>query len=306
MKRHETTGANRRQGFTLIEVLAAMAVLVILLLALTRMFVESASITKRGTTMMARNSVAATAIETILQDIEGMVVNERLPCKFLADSGDKNSGGFGFDEAWFITTSGDQDDSRAYQMVHYYVTNSLATNALGAGYIRYQLIRQVGIFANADNYGCDIMEKGLEWWEPANWEPDGRGQRYVHYSDKNLLAENVIRFDFFVLGWKIRAGDDVDSWLEKDGPEVKFDSIVGPVSDRSQSNQPPAVIDVYLQLTSPETAQESGMALLDGVPSDIQMKGREMMIRDSGMLLGRASPIMAGAQKLHPAQHYTD
>jgi len=300
MKTKAVNRALRSRGFTLIEVLVSMAVLVVLLLALTRMFVEAANITKRGTTMLMRNSMAATAIETILQDIEGMVVNERLACKFKADTTD--TGGFGFDEAWFITTSGDQDDSRAYQIVHYYVTNSLTINSLGAPYVRFQLMRQVGILANADNNGCDIMEKDMDWWEGSHWD-DGR----IHYSDKNLLAENVVRFDFFLLGWQERSGEDVDSWLEADGPEgVKFDSIAGPVYDRTQSHQPPAVIDVYMQITSPEVAVESGMALVDGVPADVQMNAREMMIRESAMLLGRASPIMAGAQRLHPAEHYVD
>ena len=293
MSHQAKCAANTKRGFTLIEVLAAMAVLVVLILALTRMFVEAANITKRGSTALARNSVGSTAMETLLQDFEGMVVNERLPCKFLADSGDTD--GFGFDEAWFITTSGDQDDSRAYQTVHYYVTNSLATNSLGAPYVRYQLIRQVGIFANADNWDVDIMEKKMEWWDPNRW----KGGKVV-YSDKNLLAENVVRFDFYLQGWT------GISWLEKDGPKVQFSSIAGPRDDRPQTNMPPAAIDVYLQLTSPEVAAESGMALVPGVDNTTQLKAREMMIRESSALLGRASPIAAGAQKLHPANHYTD
>ena len=285
--------ASMTSGFTLIEVLAAMAVLVVLMLALTRMFVEAAGISKRGTTMLMRNSMGATAMETILQDIEGAVVNERLACYFLADSTDKD--GFGFDEAWFITTSGDQDDSRAYQMVHYYVTNSLVTNSLGAPYVRFQLMRQVGIFANADNNNVDIMQKEMEWWNPGEWAGGS-----VAYSDKNLLAENVVRFDFYCLGW------DGQSWLERDGPLVQFNSLDGPVVDRTKTNLPPAAIDVYLQITSPEIAAESGMALVSGVDADTQLNAREMMIREASFLLGRASPISGGAQVLHPAHHYTD
>lgn len=298
------------RGFTLIEVLVSMAVLVVLILALTRMFVEAANITKRGTTALARNSVAETAMETILQDFEGMVVNERLACRFRGDTTDRQQDpttfgyGFGFDEAWFITTSGDQDDSRAYQTVHYYVTNSLTTNSLGAAYVRFQLIRQVGIFANADNNGCDIMKKGMDWWEGRNWDTG-----YVVYSDKNVLAENVIRFNFYLLGWKKEGnGISVTSWLEADGnpTNVVFNSIVGPVNDRTQTNLPPAAIDIYFEVTSPEVAAESGMALVPGVAKETQLKAREMMFRDSASLFGRASPIAGGAQKLHPAIHYTD
>lgn len=307
------SGCNRRgagRGFTLIEVLASMAVLALLVLALTRMFMEAASITKRGTTMLMRNSVGSTAMETLLQDFEGMVVNERLPCRFLADSTDDPGDsattggyGFGFDEAWFITTSGDQDDGRAYQTVHYYVTNSLATNALGAAYVRFNLIREVGIFANADNYGVDVMKKGLEWWKPSNWD-DG----YVHYSDRNLLAENVVRFDFYLQGWKNIKWMQDNPVLDKD----EFISIDGPALDQTQSNMPPPAMDVYLQITSPDVAQESGMALAavqsgDLNPADdVVIRAREMMIRDSSSLFGRASPIVVGAQKLHPTEHYMD
>lgn len=300
----------KNMGFTLIEVLVSMAVLLLLILALTRMFVEAANITKRGTTALARNSVAETAMETILQDIEGMVVNERLACQFRGDTTDRQQDpatfgyGFGFDEAWFITTSGDQDDSRAYQTVHYYVTNSLATNSLGAAYVRFQLIRQVGIFANADNYGVDIMGKKMEWWDPQKWD----GGKVV-YSDKDVLAENVVRFDFYILGWKKEAsGHSVISWLEADGnaTNVVFNSILGPRDDRTQTNLPPAAIDVYFEITSPDVAIESGMALVPGVPKETQLKAREMMFRESTSLFGRASPISGGAQKLHPANHYTD
>ena len=127
-----------KTGFTLIEVLAAMAVLVILVLALTRMFVQAADITKRGNTALMRNSTGETALETILQDAEGMIVNERLACRITADSFDKS--GFGFDDVWFISTSGDQDDDIPYEYFHYFVTNSVVTNAQGAAYQRFSLV----------------------------------------------------------------------------------------------------------------------------------------------------------------------
>ena len=84
--------------------------------------------------------------------------------------------------------------------------------------------------------------------------------------------------------------------------EETFSSIDGPSVDPSQTNLPPAAMDVYLQLTSPEVAAESGMALVAGagVPAAVQIKAREMMFRES------ASPIAGGGQRLHPTQHYTD
>ena len=68
-ERHEMKATTGNRGFTLIEVLAAMAVLVVLILALTRMFVSAANITGRGLTTIARNSVGETAMDAIMQDL---------------------------------------------------------------------------------------------------------------------------------------------------------------------------------------------------------------------------------------------
>ena len=112
-----------RSGFTLIEVLAAMAVLVVLILALTRMFVSSANITSRGLTAIARNSVGETAMDSILQDLDCMVVNERIACAKIANDvkylpGDPEGS---FDTFYFIGTAGDQDDDMPYEYFKYYV-----------------------------------------------------------------------------------------------------------------------------------------------------------------------------------------
>ncbi len=274
----------------MIEVLASMAVLVILVLALTRMFMEAANITKRGTTMIMRNSTLETAMETILKDTESMVVNERLPCYIVADQSDP--GGFGFDEAYFITTSGDQDDDRAYQLRRYRVREQVSTNSLGALYRRYQLLRDLWIFSIADSRNVDVMAPNTRWWLTVDsWRA----------YDTTVLADNVVRFDIYCLGW------DGEDWMDGQGPSSlhEFDSIRGPAGNPPR-NVPPAAFDIYLQVTSPEAAMEGGMALVDGVPADVQEKARALMIRESATMIGRASPVMGPAQLHHPARHYSD
>jgi len=287
----------RRDGFTLIEVLASMAVLVVLILALTRMFVEAANITQRGTTALMRNSSGETAMETLLQDTEGMAVNERLACYVEADVADPD--GFGFDDVWFITTSGDQDDGRAYQLMHYYVTDSIATNSTGSAYVRFQLMRDMWIMANADRNGIDVMstnnpslpllqEPQVQWWK----HDLGR-------ADHNMLADNIVRFDIYALGW------DGKEWMGGNAGTHEFDSTLGPLGLEPR-NVAPAAFDVYLQITSPQAALEGGLSLLPGMDDASRTRARDLMIRESSTLLGRASPIIGAGQLHHPVEHYAD
>jgi hypothetical protein len=270
----------------MVEVLASMAVLVVLVLALTRMFVESADVTRRGTTMLMRNSTGSTALETLLLDAEGMIVNERLACYVRADASD--IAGFGFDEVFFISTSGDQDDDMPYEYFHFYVTNRIATNNLGAPYVRFDLIKARMIFAVGDNpananpfYALDPGD--VEWWQKA--------QASGAYWDQMVMADNIVRFDIYCLGW------DGSGWMGSEGVGWVFNSTQGyPDQTGSISNVPPAAFDIYLQITSPETAVESGMALVDGVAPDIQVKAREKMIQDSASLFGRAVPLVGAAR----------
>ncbi len=276
------------RGFTLVEVLASMAVLVVLILALTRMFVQATSITRGGTTSLMRNSTAETAMETILQDAEGMVVNDRLACYARADTADSGADGFGFDDVWFISTSGDQDDDIPYEYFHYYVDESVMTNAQGAPYMRFDLVKERMIFAVGDDgrtrpYRFYAMDTNyIRWWEKAELFPST-------VWDHQVLADHVVRFDVYCTGW------DGKGWMGGHSGVQEFDSTRGPGGDPPR-NVPPAAFDIYLQVTSPDVAQEAGMGLVAGVDSTTQRKSREMMIRESSSLFGRAVPITGASQ----------
>lgn len=280
-----------RSGFTLVEVLASMAVLIVLILALTRMFMEASGIVRRGTTALMRNSTGETALETLLQDAEGMVVNERLACYVEANTAYAGTDQFGFDDVWFISTSGDQDDDIPYEYYHFYVTNTIATNALGAAYMRFDLMKERMIFAVGDSRGLYALDStDTKWWVKGKALPKA-------VWDSQVLADNVVRFDIYCLGW------DGQGWMAQSGGLHIFDSTAGPnipgllpAVRETYKNIPPASFDIYLQLTSPEAAVEGGMALVDGVPEDAQKKAREMMIRESSSLFGRAVPITGAAR----------
>ena len=276
-----------RSAFTLIEVLASMAVLVILILALTRMFMEATSITKRGTSSLMRNSTAETAMETLLQDAEGMVVSDRLACYVKADLTDAK--GFGFDDVWFISTSGDQDDDLPYEYFHYFVATNVYTNALGAAYLRFDLMKERMIFAvgdAGDSYGENLKFYALSTNTVQGWQKGSNFPPTVW--DRQVLADNVVRFDIYCTGW------DGTGWMGGFSGVHQFDSTLGP-NNKAPTNVPPAAFDIYLQVASPETAVEAGMALLSN-DSATRSKGREMLVRESSSVFGRAVPLIGAAR----------
>jgi hypothetical protein len=69
---------------------------------------------------------------------------------------------------------------------------------------------------------------------------------------------------------------------------------MGP-NNKAPTNVPPAAFDIYLQVASPEVAAEAGMALLSD-DSLTRTKGREMLVRDSSSIFGRAVPLIGAAR----------
>ncbi|NCD22075.1 MAG: type II secretion system protein [Spartobacteria bacterium] len=283
-----------KSAFTLIEVLAAMAVLVILVLALTRMFMESANITKRGTTALMRNSVGETAMDSILQDLDCMLVNERIACAKIADDVPYVVNGNGaFDTFYFIGTSGDQDDDLPYEYFKLYVRPITATNAQGAVYRRFDLIKSrvvmaVGASPTSGKSFYALRDEDQEWWDLFETIP-------ISNQDQETLAENVVMFDLYCQDW--------------DGADFTTgggDDFMSSAAD----NVPPVAVDVMLVLTSPEAAVEGGMLLAAG-GKEMEDRGLEVLNRDASVLIGRAMPMMGPPQyrmqrraSYNPVSHY--
>lgn len=297
--------ASGTAGFTLIEVLTAMAVLVILVLALTRMFVSASNMTGRGLTTLARNSVGETAMDAILQDLDCMVVNERISCAKIAnDVKYVDSDAIGaFDTFYFITASGDQDDDMPYEYVKYYVKPRTVRTAQGATYIRYDLyksrvIMAVGASATSGEPFYALRKKpkdDQEWWDLFETIPENQ-------QDQEVLAENVVMFDLYCQRW-----DNGDDFTESSGENFYSCDQLG-TGKGAISNIPPVAVDVMLVMTSPEAAVEGGMLLAAGE----RTRGLEALNRDASTLIGRAMPMLGPTQYRlqrrteNPVKHYAE
>ena len=296
----------KRRAFTLIEVLASMAVLMILTLALTRMFISASDITSRGMTSIARNSVGETAMESILQDLDCMVVNERVACCKIADTVEGR-----FDTIYFIGTYGDNDDDMPYEYFNYFVSTNIVTNALGAVYKRFDLVKSRVVMAvGAKNKFYALLPDDKEWWNLFDKELS------LSEQDHEVLAENVVGFEVYCQDWA--TGEDLNSpgTIRWNGGNRTFFSSAKSMSIKDKtghsivvSNLPPVAFDVKLQITSPEAATEGGMLLAAG-GSDNEQRGWELLNREASTLFGRAMPMMGATpvrlprRSYHPVRHY--
>ncbi len=294
----------KRRAFTLIEVLASMAVLMILTLALTRMFISASDITSRGMTSIARNSVGESAMESILQDLDCMVVNERIACCKIADTVEGR-----FDTIYFIGTYGDNDDDMPYEYFNYYVKPAIVTNSLGAVYKRFDLVKSrviMAVGAKNEFYALLPDKQDKEWWVRFNKTSQ----------DSEVLAENVVGFEVYCQNWM--TGYDLTSgymtWNKVSDRPYFSSATPTNMPDKNDhtitvSNIPPVAFDVKLKVTSPEAAIEGGMLLMSS-DKTTQDRGWELLNREASTLFGRAMPMMGATQyrlqrrSYNPVSHY--
>ncbi|MBQ7251000.1 MAG: prepilin-type N-terminal cleavage/methylation domain-containing protein [Kiritimatiellae bacterium] len=296
------TKTTQKAGFTLIEVMSAMAILALLVAMLAQMFTVATDSVKRGEGELSRNSAAQLGMETLLQSIEGMVVNDRTACYFHPDAGDAS--GFGLDEAWFVTTSTVMGSSnnvkKSYELVRFSVEENTHTNTTGMVYLSYDLMYSAMAITTTDR--SPQVEDKLNWWEDS----------YIVNTlnsdmNKQVLIPNVVRFDFYLVGW-----DAENAMNEKYEHHYSFSSTTG--GNDGIKGVPPAMIDIYIQVAGDESAVEGGSMLYaaqHGGGSDLETRGREILVRDSVVYFGRALPVCGPARYLEaisgkPHHYYVD
>ena len=300
------TNNERKKGFTLIEVLASMTVLIVILLALVRLFDEASRAYDKGTTSVSRSAAARAAMEMITRDLEGAVIDRGCPFykeDYTVDTGTSSKPGFGFNEFFFVTMEGDQDDGRSYQLVRYYVKDYTATNA-GVEYRCFSLNRATMDSENVRRAtGVDLLSliKPLSSIEPriSKW------WRMVKSGDWDtaVVVDNIIRFNVYINdenGELIQMGNE--GWIKEQG-YYSSDQDWNWRSFYRPAHMPPAYVDIYLQITSDAAMKRGGATFLAGDKSGddtLRQEGRSLMYRESSVLVTRIHPTMWAAQVAHP------
>lgn len=225
----------RRAGFTIVELLASVAILIIMVLALARVFGASSLAWRNGNKRIESNNSGRTAIEFMARELSGLIVSPNRPTMTL-DSDAHNYLGMQSDMLTFVGLSHVAKYSstakyRDVQQIRYRVVPMAGATG------RYALARFViERYDEGNNLGKFTSYLNDDWVD----EMDG-----ISVAFHQVLAENVRNFEVFIV------------------PEGKSD----PQSDYDYlSDGPPAAIDIYLEVLAEDDAIKASL-----IPGDTAM-----------------------------------
>ena len=235
IKRHRT------YGFTIIELLAAVAILGILVAMMGKVFADASKAWKLGTESATDSATGRAIMDLIVRDLSAGVADDLLGFR-VNSSFNTIYDGFDTDAVWFVTFNDEPNlttsGSRSARQVQYYIRESTATsspdpNALPS---TYRLMRATKT-ATADAY------VNYQFW----------GNISSVMGSAVMLAENVA--DFSVLAYD-----------ENGGLIPDYDSSDPAIS--SSYHKAPAWVDVYLLMLGPDHAKRAALLSEAGQESE--------------------------------------
>ncbi len=207
-----------RAGFTLIEVLAAVVILLLIVLAMGRIYASTTKAYQETMKQAERDAAARAVMDYIAREI-GLAMfdnpntstNALLTMRYRANTMTGNYGLEGADEIWFVSANNNlrTNQPRDCVMRAYFVQNyNGLSNAPANAQYRFALWRDFQNVAYATNSsGIDWNvyvndQDGLDW--------SGSGASFPTRSRDDLLLENVRTFEIFA--YEDPFGTRVLSW----------------------------------------------------------------------------------------------
>lgn len=214
-------------GFTLLELLASIAILGIIVVMMAQIFGESDRAWNAGTGRAVNNTEGRAALNMIIRDLELAVADDILTFRMAPDRNKLKTYGFANSEINFVSLQNDSaDTNRTAREIQYWVNEDSARTG------RYQLVRSEvsdAILTNALKHCYHL---------PAWYTNRATGTAYA------IVAENVVGLTFYT----------------PDG-STTYDSFKP--NDNTYSNMPPysyintpPYVDVYLEIMNERESKQ--------------------------------------------------
>jgi type II secretory pathway pseudopilin PulG len=241
-------------GFSLIELLAAMAILMALVAMMALVFSDSDRAWVFGVERSESNAAGRAALAMIAHDLQYAVADDLISFVQRRDRYGLKSYGFTNSEICFASIQHDSSDkpaSRSVREIFYWIRRRKTTESTGQSYARYELVRGY--------YGPDITDTSgdspdyLEhcYWE-AGWfeNPSQGGKGRPSYNA--VMAQNISGLAFMT------------PWDVPDASGHKcYYSVDSPVGDKL-----PPYIDVFLEVLDTRIAIEVARMADMGLPEE--------------------------------------
>lgn len=235
----------QRAGFTLIEVLAAVVILLLIVLAMGRIFASTAKAYQETSKQSERDAAARAVMDYLAREIsEAMFeaaytnTNALLTMRYEANTCTGNFGLEGADEIWFVSAANNLRVEHPREVVQtaIFVGNYLdIADAPPNAQYRFALWRDFHYPQDNKFYWNTYYDGsgGLDWSGKEHSPPTGKD--YAK-SRENILLENVRTLEIFA--YADPAGTRVYNWDSRGA------------SASSSGNQPLFCMDIYLETLS--------------------------------------------------------
>jgi type II secretory pathway component PulJ len=234
LPRIHTTGPQGTAAFTMIELLAAITILMIIVSIMGVIFSESDRAWSQGTAMVERNTEGRAALNLLGHDLQYALADDVLTFAMRDDRDDLETFGHLNSEICFVSLSqrpeeSGTDNARATQQIFYYVTERTADDKVGGTPLgRYQLMRTA---INTD------MTDGRSAYGNTLWYDQGANNGgQGTFNSTSIIAENVVALRFFAPNDQ---GDLDTEYLSE---------------DERYKNRLPQYVDVFLEVMGEKDA----------------------------------------------------
>lgn len=222
--------SQRRRGFTLIEIMAAVSVLAIIVVFMANVFANTSKVWKLGNKRVESNNSGRAAIEFVARELSSALISGTVELELKSDADPiYGSGKARSDRIAFASTLTTPQVAPSYPVreLKQSVFAVISTNGAKGPY----MLMLHNFFA--PSYVKDIFQEQTEWTgylvSPAA----------VTIGNSSVIAENVRNFEVFVYNQQAVPVPDYKSWV----------------------HGPPLFIDVYLEVLAEEDAIRAGLGM---------------------------------------------